>query len=92
MYPDVVDDKLIFKCEFKSYTEEDCARFHVSWYEEFPLKELDNAEIINGTERVSRLLLDSTSADGSPIFRLGKKVSASAALYLCDGNFYCEAT
>ena len=74
VYADVENDRLVFKCEFTSDTQEDVARFHISWYEEFPLKQLDKNEVINGTERVARLLLDSTSSERSPIFRLGKQV------------------
>ena len=77
VYPDLEDNQLVFKCEFKSNTIEDAARFHVSWFEEFPLQQLDKTELINGTDRVARLFMRSTSSNGSPIFRLGKKVSFS---------------
>ena len=69
------DDKLVFLCEFKSKTVEEVARFHVSWYEESPIKQLDKTEILTGTERVAKLSMNNTSSDGKEIFRLGKKVS-----------------
>ena len=74
VYPDVEDAQLVFKCEFKSNTKEDVARFHVSWYEELPIKQLDKTEIINGTNRVAKLQMRITSSSDSPVFRLGKKV------------------
>ena len=80
VYPEVEDNQLIFNCEFKSDTVEEAARFHASWFEEAPIRQLDKIEILNGTERVATLPIDSASSDGTAIFRLGKKVGANCFL------------
>ena len=74
VYPDVEDHRLVFKCEFKSNTKEDVARFHVSWFEEFPLKQLNKIDILKGTERVAKLQILLNSSRDASQFRLGKTV------------------
>ena len=70
----VEGNQLVFKCEFKSNTEEDAARFQVSWYQEFPLKQLNQIETLKGKERVAKLLVNHNCSQASSIFRLGKTV------------------
>ena len=75
IYPDVEDNRLVFKCEFNSSTVEDVARFYVSWFEEFPLEQLNKLDILKGTERIARLEVSLNSSHDGPQFKLGKTVS-----------------
>ena len=53
---------------------EDAARFHVSWYEENPVKKLSQINILKGRERVAKLEMHMNSSHGGSEFRLGKTV------------------
>ena len=74
-FPDVENNRLVFKCEVKTDTKEEVARFHVTWYEEFPLRQINQIDILKGTERIARLQNPLNSTYGTPLFRLGKRVS-----------------
>ena len=80
LYPEVEGNRLVFKCEFKSNTKEDVARFHVSWYEESPLRQLGKVDILKGTERVAKLQRSLNSSSGMSLFRLGKTVCITCTL------------
>ena len=56
---------------------EDAARFHVSWYEESPVKKLSQINILKGRERVAKLEMHMNSSHGGSEFRLGKTVGVN---------------
>ena len=74
IYPDVEDNRLVFKCEFNSSTKEEVARYNVSWFEESPLKQLSKVHILKGMERVAKLEIFPNSSHAGSQFRLGKTV------------------
>ena len=70
----VKNNRIEFKCEFKSDEKDNSANFEVTWYEGTPLKKINHMTILKGTKRVATLQ-NNHKFPGEPLFRLGTMVS-----------------
>ena len=74
--PGVKNNRLEFKCEFKSDDKEAHSVFEVTWYEGTPVRKFSTAQILKGDQRVATIRNTNKYPD-DPIFYLGTTVSLS---------------